>query len=566
MSERASIDEVKQGLSSPSAEARAAALAHATAHGLDAGSLASAVAARLEDSDEAVRYAAMSAFRSVGRGASDAVPELLRMMRRADGDLHLRARAMHALGVVGPAAQAAVSPLLVRSVGEDRRAALEALAQIVDERTPAAVDAVVGALFDEDFGVRTSVTRALSEAGDHLAERALSRAEAELGGEVNGHAAVSVLEALRPRFGPQTRALAHRVLLERLTGVAGAALFVERDDAAVPPNVALALFELGIEGEWELFRCLARCGSRLPRAALADAPPRLAARITVEAELRPLSALAALLAELAPRSGFGVEVLLSRAERELRDKAPAFYPLGDVIVSIARLATPLERARATALVGSAITRSKRLLRRAESAALDLQRRAAEALALLAPGEQLPELEVTPIDEAHAERDAAATRLPPIRASLGGKEPRPQVRVAKAKELLELDRARAAGASLLRSEKIRKGAKPEAVARFVDEAVRELRRQGPLDAAHVPALAALYGDALVAELGWEWRLVRQGTSRALGVVAPWNTHVVLPGRRIGRCFERGAEVTLLLSFNVLRTRGAPPARRGALVHL
>jgi hypothetical protein len=51
-----------------------------------------------------------------------------------------------------------------------------------------------------------------------------------------------------------------------------------------------------------------------------------------------------------------------------------------------------------------------------------------------------------------------------------------------------------------------------------------------------------------------------------VVAPNDTHALLPGKLITQKLEPGADVTLLLLFNMLVEGPLPPAEDGALVRI
>jgi HEAT repeat protein len=76
--EPAGLAELRQHLRSDDARVRAAAMAHVCAHGAAARELAKLVARALEDPDPGVQYEATGAFRAIGRGAIDAVPDFTR--------------------------------------------------------------------------------------------------------------------------------------------------------------------------------------------------------------------------------------------------------------------------------------------------------------------------------------------------------------------------------------------------------------------------------------------------------------------------------------------------------
>ena len=79
-----------------------------------------------------------------------------------------------------------------------------------------------------------------------------------------------------------------------------------------------------------------------------------------------------------------------------------------------------------------------------------------------------------------------------------------------------------------------------------------------------ALNAAFSDryAIVRELGWTWKRWSRGRQTALGVVAPYSTHVVLPFEIVKSKLEPGADVTLLLLFRMLAAGDLPRAARGS----
>lgn len=121
MAERASVEQVAQGLRSPSAVVRKVAVAHAAAHG--EGAFALQLAQALGDVDGEVARAALVAFARVGRGAREAVPTLQALLPSE--------AALVGLGVVGEAAsEAAASVAGLLDSARHRALAVETLVRI----------------------------------------------------------------------------------------------------------------------------------------------------------------------------------------------------------------------------------------------------------------------------------------------------------------------------------------------------------------------------------------------------------------------------------------------------
>ena len=570
------LAELKEHLRSDDGRVRVAAMAHVCAHGEAARELAPLVARALEDPDQAVQYEATGAFRAIGRGAFEAVPDLVRMARDPHDVPMLRTRALFSLGVVGPAAASAIPTLLALAEGPDRGAAVEALVAIAGEEDTGAVAIVLEALFDSDYGVQSSTARALKQAAPWLAERAFELASEGLGDETRGPMAMAIIEALRPLFPERALALTHHAIADRLPAARMAMLTLERGGEPVPLEVARALIVLGRAGDVSAHRCLARCAERIPRAELEDeARAALVPRILEGGELRALEGWATALAALVPGEASVVEALLERLGVELQAAEPKWYPAGAIARSIGALADARCADHAGAALAAALRRSRSFLRQDESAVLDFQRSVKGGLQTLARLSEVArvaaetELEVDVVDAEHAALDAQRAAwagtlpvIPRASAPIVG----PSVRAPRKAERAELERARARAADWLRGTGLSARSKPALVAELVDVEVRSLRRKRERAPELVPLLASLYGDAIARALGWSWELWSEGDVRALAVVAPGSTHALLPGKLITAKLEPGADVTLLLLFNMLGEGRLPPSEEGALVRI
>jgi len=79
----------------------------------------------------------------------------------------------------------------------------------------------------------------------------------------------------------------------------------------------------------------------------------------------------------------------------------------------------------------------------------------------------------------------------------------------------------------------------------------------------PALmfGSLWGEQLVAELGWQWSSVifhEQDDSVAVGVFSPDRAMAVYPFHFVFGCMENNAPVTIMLAFNMLHEDSGVPA--------
>jgi hypothetical protein len=204
--EPAPLDVVRQKLDSRNEEARIAALCHAAAHGGAARALAAKVAYMLDDESPAVQWHAMSTFRDIGRGATDAVTVLLELRAKGEPPM-LVSRATACLGIVGPAAGDAV-PVLKAALSEHededkRRYALDSLWSIAPGDREV-MDFVMRDAFSSDFRRSTDARRLLKRANEPvLLDRAFAEIAVRLQGDdpVSRQAAAQVLSyiaAMRP--------------------------------------------------------------------------------------------------------------------------------------------------------------------------------------------------------------------------------------------------------------------------------------------------------------------------------------------------------------------------------
>lgn len=126
-----------------------------------------ALVSALKSENSSLRWAASNQFRSLGIGASDAVPVLIEMLR--DADPGTRASAARALGALGPAATAAVSALIEAVNDTDtsvQHEVIVALGIMADSR---AVPALTAALHHSDDYTRFVAAEALEQMGPDAA-------------------------------------------------------------------------------------------------------------------------------------------------------------------------------------------------------------------------------------------------------------------------------------------------------------------------------------------------------------------------------------------------------------
>ncbi len=126
-----------------------------------------ALVSALKADNSSLRWAASNQFRSLGTGASDAVPVLIEML--SDADPGARAAAARALGALGPAATDAV-PALIEAVNDTdpsvAYAVIEALGIMGDSQ---AVPALTTALHHSDDYARFMAAEALEQMGPDAA-------------------------------------------------------------------------------------------------------------------------------------------------------------------------------------------------------------------------------------------------------------------------------------------------------------------------------------------------------------------------------------------------------------
>jgi HEAT repeat protein len=166
----------------------------------------------LRDRSTAVCCGAAEALQALGPVAVEAIPELIRLLKRPDTPdrrpgppvlllpgCKLGQRVASTLGAMGPRALPALLPLLGHTRAEVRALAADALGGLGASAGPAA-SALGAALGDKDEGVRLAAARALGAAGQAAAAAvpALTRALEDRSDLVRG-AAVRALEALGPR-------------------------------------------------------------------------------------------------------------------------------------------------------------------------------------------------------------------------------------------------------------------------------------------------------------------------------------------------------------------------------
>jgi hypothetical protein len=80
------------------------------------------------------------------------------------------------------------------------------------------------------------------------------------------------------------------------------------------------------------------------------------------------------------------------------------------------------------------------------------------------------------------------------------------------------------------------------------------------------LGSLWGEQLVRDLGWQWASVTfhdHGDSKAVGVFSPDRSLAIYPFHFVSGCMEKGASVTIMLSYNMLKdgTRIPPLPAQG-----
>ena len=96
-----------------------------------------------------------------------------------------------------------------------------------------------------------------------------------------------------------------------------------------------------------------------------------------------------------------------------------------------------------------------------------------------------------------------------------------------------------------------------IVKAVDQCVYDLQQgQGPkFGAADEPdlVLGSLWGQQLVREFSWQWAAVtfhEHDDAKAVGVFSPDRALAIYPFHFIYGCLENGAEVTIMLAFNLL----------------
>ncbi len=101
------------------------------------------------------------------------------------------------------------------------------------------------------------------------------------------------------------------------------------------------------------------------------------------------------------------------------------------------------------------------------------------------------------------------------------------------------------------------AAPQDIVKALDQCVYDLQQgRGPeFGAEDEPdlILGSLWGEQLVRELGWQWAAVtfhEHDDAKAVGVFSPDRALAIYPFHFIYGCLENGAEVTILLAFNLL----------------
>lgn len=187
------------------------------------------------------------------------------------------------------------------------------------------------------------------------------------------------------------------------------------------------------------------------------------------------------LAAIAPGETSVLPMLTTRLNQALREPKPPFYPAGTLANALGHLADPASANSVAATLDAALTRSARFLRKDRSAVLDFQRRVqagADALSKIVSSSSARSLAArrTAAKAVDAEYAAVDDAPPPALPSLSFLEPAPHVRARamRAPERSVLDEARAHATAIRRREKVSANAKPERIARLVDDEVQRMR--------------------------------------------------------------------------------------------
>jgi hypothetical protein len=104
---------------------------------------------------------------------------------------------------------------------------------------------------------------------------------------------------------------------------------------------------------------------------------------------------------------------------------------------------------------------------------------------------------------------------------------------------------------------------EALKRVIDSLRKRFAKLSEDDAEHALwALASLWGDSVVREVGWEWVIAIEGRDEWHAISPPNRSHLVYPFHILDRLLtDRRSDQTSLLLYNMLKSGDLPKSKRG-----
>ena len=243
-----------------------------------------------------------------------------------------------------------------------------------------------------------------------------------------------------------------------------------------------------------------------------------------------------------------------------------WYPVGEVVEAVAALAPEDSRVHDAILDLVGVVRARvdddysgvldfeRSVRRAFDALEDAE---AEPLYAKAAEHEMPRIDPYAAPDEPDEDEPES--LPPFPEPQPAKAP-PTFEPLDEDDLRATRELAAKGRELL-------GIDDDATAQAVAETIeRSIRRGDPgLDEEELLAVGTALGDALSAELDWEWGIYSWDDGEWLGVASADRAYVHLPRDFVFRQRESG-ELRMVLLVNMLCARKLPPSKPGALTSL
>lgn len=580
----APLEVIRQKLASSNEGARLVALRHAAAHGEEARSLAATVAGMFEDESPAVQFSAVHTFRSVGRGAADAVPVLLALRARGSPPM-LVARATFCLGSIGPAAQQAV-PTLKQALeaSPDDEAVLQALFAIAPDDEDVA-GAVVRAAFSQNYFVARAAFQALERGDGAMLDRVLAEAFARATSRDPGSrraSAVALVQLASKRPGPAAAALRKLLVKPDAPEVAWAVGAVARLPAPRPPDLVSAVIGVAaarVPAREAALKAIAEMGPEATRAepVLLRVIDENGTGIPLPGEkgeaARSLAAAAAAFVVTCPSgpSEKVVDALVSWMRRVARARKPregfSWYPIGAVLEVVATLAPGDDRVGEVLL--ALVAKARTCIDEDESGVLDFDRCVRRAMSRLPAASELysrAEKLGMPREDPYSgdrEPDRPADALPDFPNDDESSKIATVASLDEAEEI-ELGDAVVRARGIL---KIAATSSPGEVAIAVDRWIRRVKRESTaVSEETLFAIAAAYGQAILDVTGWAWRIYSGQGSEEHALVSLDLAYVHLPRAYVSRQIDPTTEVTALLYFNMLAEGSVPEARPGTLTLL